>query len=577
MTSPVLAWVMSWICIQFFYKGQSYSFVNPYVTDGPRWISMESSTRDINCSASDLPMERSTLDASGPVRPSITRFTLSELTSLEGSFPRMTPLHDQDLPMERLTLDASGPQSPSIKPFTLCSLKTMECSIPWMAPISDQDLPMERFTLGACGHSIPFTIRFPIFKFFQLAFSTLWKTLVGIAPCTYSVYKAAHSFVLLADAVEAVNFSPRQVRAAHRSCKGFLLQYYPKARFCKDLFRFQQQVMFSGFASKSLNKLTHSLNGNYVCFEVCTPQFRSSLWKTSFSLPNGMVVFDYYFYGKNKLWLKYYRRGQSFELDTDRPTSHRLYGIMLRSIASRGGGPGSRWTYLQAYGRSWKICAQQGSDEGQGHKPPIYSMTDLHYDDPSGHDDIYNIDDSDDIYIMTDFPVSQTAPTNSVQGGYQDRRALRGTSRGYRSESSYLRRLSSRKTKQQEARRDFRQWKSRCKDSSLRTHGDQNPNPLICPKPAAQRRLLSQSRNFPQGYNQLRQVQKPVAVPVPTGFSLQLATWNVEGLREITKYDQIISLLNSKQIHLLAVQETKYESVNTLFYIWLGNSSLRSF
>ena len=285
--------------------------------------------------------------------------------------------------------------------------------------------------------------------------------------------------------------------------------------------------------------------------------------RPSFPLPNGMVVFDYSFYNKNKLWLKYYRRGRSFEIDTDRPSSLRLYGIMLRSIASRGGGPGSRWTYLHAYGRSWKASTQQGSAQSQGYQQLIYSMTDLHYDDPLGHDDIYNIDDSDDIYIMTDFPVSQTAPTHSVQGGYQDQRALRRTSRGYRSESSYLRRLSSRKSKQQEARRDFRQWKSRCKDSSLRTHGDQNPNPLICPKPAAQHRFISQSRRFPQGYNQLRHVEKPAAVPVPTGFPLQLATWNVEGLRETAKYDQILSFLTSKQLHLLAVQETKCESVST--------------
>ena len=172
------------------------------------------------------------------------------------------------------------------------------------------------------------------------------------------------------------------------------------------------------------------------------------------------------------------------------------------------------------------------------------------------------MDNSDDIYVMPDFPVSQSAPTYSVQSGYQDRRALRGTSRGYRSQSAYARRLASRKSKQQESRRGFRQWKSRCKDSSL-THGDQNPNPLICPKPAAQYRLCSQSRSYSQVYHQLRRVNKPVAVPVSTGFSLQLATWNVEGLREIAKYDQIISFLNPKQIHLLAVQETKCESVNT--------------
>ena len=63
-----------------------------------------------------------------------------------------------------------------------------------------------------------------------------------------------------------------------------------------------------------------------------------------------MIVFDYSFYGKNKLWVEYYRRGQSFATDTDRPTPPRLYGIMLRSIASRGGGldlPPSLWKILE--------------------------------------------------------------------------------------------------------------------------------------------------------------------------------------------------------------------------------------
>ena len=116
-----------------------------------------------------------------------------------------------------------------------------------------------------------------------------------------------------------------------------------------------------------------------------------------------MIIFDYAFYGKNRLWIKYYRRGQSFEIDTDRPTSPRLYGIMLRSIASKGGGPGSRWTYLQAYGRSWKTSARESSSQSPGHRPPIWDMTDLRYDDPSGQDDIYVMDDSDDIYVMPDF------------------------------------------------------------------------------------------------------------------------------------------------------------------------------
>ena len=146
---------------------------------------------------------------------------------------------------------------------------------------------------------------------------------------------------------------------------------------------------------------------------------------------------------KNQLWLKYFRRGSTSELDTDRATSTRLYGIMLRSIASKGGGPGSRWTYLQAYGRSWKCSAQKDSSHVHGPQQPIYMMDDLHHDDPRGHDDIYNMDDSDDIYSMADFPLSQETQSYSVQSGYQDRRVLRGTSRGHRSDSSRQRTTQS--------------------------------------------------------------------------------------------------------------------------------------
>ena len=403
-------------------------------------------------------------------------------------------------------------------------------------PGSTADLPMERFTLDASGPLCPSIARFtlsPLNPLEELFFS--WKALVGIAPCTYNVCKAARRSVPLADFLDsAFSFSHSEVRATLRSRKTVIAYKYPKASFCERLLSFkqpkhyQQQMKFIGFASKSFNKLIHSLNGNYVSFEIDTSKFPSQVWKASFSLPNGM----------------------------DRPTFCRFYGIMLRSIASRGGGPGSRWTNLQACGRSWKTSAQVSSPSSSGHQPPIYAMTDLCYDDPSGQDH-----NSDDIMLCLIFQYHR-APTYSVQSGYQDRRALRGTSRGYRSQSSYARRLASPKSKQQESRKDFRQWKSRCKDSSL-THRDQDPNPLICPKPAAQYRLCSQSRSYSQGYNQLRHVNKPVAVPVPTGFSLQLATWNVEGLREIAKYDQIISFLNSKQIHLLAVQETKCQSVNT--------------
>ena len=347
----------------------------------------------------------------------------------------------------------------------------METSQQWNAHILRRDLPLERFTLGVWAS--PFTTGFTLCMICQLVCSSPWNTLVGNAPCTYSVYKAAHRKEVVQSldvghhfSPSQVNasFSPSQVKARLRSFQTVLRIDYPLANFCKDLFSSvqpkstKQQMKFTGFASKSLNKLIHSLNGNYIWFETITPTSRSKMWKSSFTLPNGMIVFDCSFYGKNKLWIKYYRRGRSFEIETDRALSPRLYGIMLRSIASRGGGPGSRWTYLQTYGRAWKSCARKDYSQNPGHDDQIYSTTDLHYDDPSGHDDIYNMDDSDDIYIMADFPLDESAQHHSVQSGYQDRRALRGTSRGYRSESAILRRLASRKTKQQEARRDYRQW-----------------------------------------------------------------------------------------------------------------------
>ena len=71
----------------------------------------------------------------------------------------------------------------------------------------------------------------------------------------------------------------------------------------------RQQMILRGFSSKGLNKLAHALNGNHVHWQIPVPHYRSKEWKNSFTLPNGMIVYNYAFYGKNKLWLKYYRRG----------------------------------------------------------------------------------------------------------------------------------------------------------------------------------------------------------------------------------------------------------------------------
>ena len=75
-------------------------------------------------------------------------------------------------------------------------------------------------------------------------------------------------------------------------------------------------------------------------------------------------------------------------------------------------------------------------------------------------------------------------------------------------------------------------------------------------------RFRSKAKLTHDHINRLRTCNKKVAMSLPTGFDLNIATWNVEGLREISKYDQILSLSQRKNIHLLAVQETKSDSVH---------------
>ena len=118
--------------------------------------------------------------------------------------------------------------------------------------------------------------------------------------------------------------------------------------------------------------------------------------------------------------------------------------------------------------------------------------------------DVYDIDDEDDIYGMVlnttslrDLLYQSSAATKTdALSGVLIEELDRGTHRGTRSFDALVRRFTNWKSKQVSSRRDFRAWKSHYKDSTLRTHGDQNPKPLVCPKPAVQVRLRSQAKNF---------------------------------------------------------------------------------
>ena len=143
-----------------------------------------------------------------------------------------------------------------------------------------------------------------------------------------------------------------------------------------------------------------------------------------------------------------------------------------------------------------------------------------------------------------------------------------GTQRGMRSYESNLRRIQAWKDARREGRRDYRLWKSSIRDSTLRVHGGPNPQPPIHPKPTYVERLFKASRSVPPT-NQTIQLHKhrfvssKCTIPLPTKTNLHVLSWNVEGLKETSKYDQIISFCKTNNVSLLCAQETKAESSHT--------------
>ena len=221
--------------------------------------------------------------------------------------------------------------------------------------------------------------------------------------CTKRLYKAARSSSTIEISVDQVGYvSPGRLQHA---CKLSAIYHFdPMAIFCKVCFSERQlqrrpalhrhKVKLSGFSSKGMNKLMHALNGNihFVQGNIPTPSPRSSQWKLSFTIPDCMVVFAFSFYGNQNLWVRYYRRGPSSEIETERSSS---YGMMLRSVASRGGGPGSRWTYFRDSSKHWNARASPNSSimAASSNRTHIYEWNHLSYEGASPLD----IDDEDDV------------------------------------------------------------------------------------------------------------------------------------------------------------------------------------
>ena len=73
-------------------------------------------------------------------------------------------------------------------------------------------------------------------------------------------------------------------------------------------------------------------------------------------------------------------------------------------------------------------------------------------------------------------------------------------------------------------------------------------------------RLTHISRKADCTFSQLRYCNKQSAASLPSGTQLTVATWNVEGLKEVAKYDQLLTWADKSRINLMAVQETKSDS-----------------
>ena len=224
---------------------------------------------------------------------------------------------------------------------------------------------------------------------------------------------------------------------------------------------------------------------------------------------------------------------------------------MLRAVASRGGGPGCSWH--QESKRLWQQSRPTLSTGNTFHWNPLTVMN----DDDDTHN--WNQLTSGSTYGW-DGGMAELDELPSVsQCGYQNRDTHGGTSRGARSQAAKSRRHDRWQQKQLAPRQDYREWRRSQTGSTLRTHGGSFLKPPICSQPAIER-LTHISRKADSSFNQLRFCNKQSAPSLPSGTQLTIATWNVEGLKEVAKYDQLIVWADNLQIHRMATQGTKSDS-----------------
>lgn len=149
--------------------------------------------------------------------------------------------------------------------------------------------------------------------------------------------------------------------------------------------------------------------------------------------------------------------------------------------------------------------------------------------------------------------------------GHEKCHASGGPPSGYRKRSD--RALTNRAAKAREirakSRREYRYWKSHLGGQEFWAGQTCQSPPPFRPTCSAQLRVIKHTRSFPHQTsraawfrNFINSPQSIMTNPRPLS-RFKFCTWNVEGLYEPTKYDQLFQYMVSNDIMVLAMQETK--------------------
>ena len=256
---------------------------------------------------------------------------------------------------------------------------------------------------------------------------------------------------------------------------------------------------------KKRNRIMHSLRGNwYTIRDWQKPHYKSRMWQTCTNLYNGMKVFKFVEYS-DCFEAFVYRRGIYYVFCSDSYSSPKMYYSLRKAVTSSRGEPG---------------CRRRHAD------PLLHSV------------------------------ISSLRVTTS---GSENRNAFGGHShRGFRSAEAVDRRLLKYRSSRAEARRSYRAH-SKGWGNGKADHPFLMPPP---PQPRAAvyertRKQIKPHQHQANNASLCRLVLSSAVAPCKLfARSLRLASWNVEGLREIAKYDQIFSFMQKQSVHLLAMQET---------------------